>query len=156
MVEAPRESGTLRSIRTLLLISLVLGIIGTAGELALLGHVESATQWIPLIALALSVPVLLWHAAAPGRVTVRALRLLMVAFMAIGIIGVGLHYDGNVEFERELHPKDVGLTFLTHVMAGATPVLAPGSMVLLGLVGIAHAYRHPSAARGADRQETVS
>ena len=134
MVEAPRESGTLRSIRTLLLISLVLGIIGTAGELALLGHVESATQWIPLIALALSVPVLLWHAAAPGRATVRALRLLMVAFMAIGIIGVGLHYDGNVEFERELHPKDVGLTFLTHVMAGATPVLAPGSMVLLGLV----------------------
>jgi len=156
MVEAPRDSGTLRSIRTLLLISLALGIIGTAGELALLGHVESATQWIPLIALGLSVPVLLWHAAAPRRATVRAIRLLMVAFIAIGVVGVGLHYDGNVEFERELHPKDEGMTFLAHVMAGATPVLAPGSMVLLGLVGIAHAYRHPAAARGADRQETVS
>ncbi|HEX5107761.1 MAG TPA: hypothetical protein VFV95_04910 [Vicinamibacterales bacterium] len=156
MVEASRDSATLRSIRTLLLISLGIGITGTAGELALLGHVESATQWIPLLALALSVPVLLWHVAAPGRASVRALRLLMMAFIAVGIIGVALHYDGNVEFERELHPKDEGMTFLAHVMAGATPVLAPGSMVLLGLVGIAHAYRHPAAARGADSKETVS
>ena len=107
------------------------------------------------MALAAAVPVLLWHAVAPSRRTVRTVQLLMAAFVVSGIVGVGLHYDGNVEFESELHPKDAGMTFLRHVIAGATPLLAPGSMVLLGLLGIAHTYRHPSTAGGADRQETV-
>jgi len=121
-----------------------MGIAGTAAELILLGHVDSAAQWIPVVALAAAVPLLFWHAARPSRPTVRLIRLLMSAYIVAGVVGVGLHYDGNVEFERELHPKDAGLTFLRHTIAGATPVLAPGSMVLLGLLGIAHTYRHPA------------
>ena len=144
-VTDPPESSTLTFIRRLLLASLAVGIVGTAAELILLGHVDSAAQWIPVVALAAAVPLLLWHAATPGPRTVRVIRLLMYAYIAFGIIGVGLHYDGNVEFEHELHPKDAGLTFLRHTIAGATPVLAPGSMMLLGLLGIAHTYRHPSA-----------
>ena len=137
------ESPTLTFIRRLLLASLAGGIVGTAAELILLGHVDSAAQWIPIVALAAAVPLLLWHAARPGPLTVRLIRLVMCAYIACGLIGVGLHYDGNIEFERELHPKDAGLAFLRHTIAGATPVLAPGSMMLLGLLGIAHAYRHP-------------
>jgi uncharacterized membrane protein len=150
------ESATLTFIRRFLLAALVLGILGTASELILLGHIDSPAQWIPLVALAAAVPVLLWHSAAPRPQTVRMVQVLMAAFIAFGVVGVALHYDGNAEFERELHPKDAGVTFLSHVVAGATPVLAPGSMVLLGLLGIAHTYRHPSTAGGADRQETVS
>ena len=152
MADPRREPPTLVSIRRFLLIALAGGIVGTAGELVLLGHVESRAQWIPLAALGAATFVLLWHAVAPGRNSVRVLRLLMGAFIAAGVVGVGLHYDGNAEFERELHPGDSGLTFLAHVAAGATPVLAPGSMVLLGLVGIAHTYRHPAAA-GADPRQ---
>jgi hypothetical protein len=77
----------------------------------------------------------------------------MTAFILSGIVGVGLHYDGNVEFERELHPKEAGLTFLRHSIAGATPVLAPGSMVLLGLLGLAQTYRHPSSGGRIEQQE---
>ena len=148
------EPATLTFLRKFLLASLAVGVLGTLGELALLGHIESLTQWIPVAALAATIPILLWHTAAPRRLTVRLLQLSMVLFVLSGVVGVGLHYDGNAEFEQELHPDDTGLTFLTHVAAGATPVLAPGSMVLLGLVGIAHTYRHPAAA-GAGRQETV-
>jgi len=144
-VTNPPESSTLTFIRRLLLASLTVGIIGTTAELILLGHVDSAAQWIPVVALAAAVPLLLWHAAQPGPFTVRLIRLLMCAYIVFGVIGVGLHYDGNVEFERELHPKDTGMAFLRHTIAGATPVLAPGSMVLLGLLGIAHTYRHPAA-----------
>ena len=152
----PSESSTLTFIRRLLLASLAGGVVGTAVELILLGHVDSAAQWIPVVVLAAAVPLLLWHAVRPGPLTVRLIRLIMCAYIVFGVIGVGLHYDGNVEFERELHPKDAGLAFLRHTIAGATPVLAPGSMVLLGLLGIAHTYRHPSAAAGGDRQERVS
>ena len=149
----PPESPTLTFIRRLLLASLAVGIVGTAAELILLRHVDSPAQWIPVVALAAAIPLLLWHAARPGPLTVRLIRLLMCAYIVFGVIGVGLHYDGNVEFERELHPKDAGLTFLRHTIAGATPVLAPGSMVLLGLLGIAHTYRHPSEAGRVDRRE---
>jgi len=141
----PPEPSTLTFIRRLLLASLSVGIMGTAAELILLGHVDSATQWIPIVALAVAVPLLIWHAVRPAPLTVRLIRLIMCAYIVCGVVGVGLHYDGNVEFERELHPKDAGLTFLRHTIAGATPVLAPGSMVLLGLLGIAHTYRHPAA-----------
>ena len=155
-VTPPGDSSTLVFIRRLLLVSLSLGILGTAGELILLGHFDSAAQWIPLVALAASVPLIVSHARRPGPLTVRSLQWLMYGFMVFGVVGVGLHYDGNVEFERELHPRDSGVMFLRHTVAGATPVLAPGSMVLLGLIGLAHAHRHPSAAGGVDRQESAS
>jgi hypothetical protein len=150
-----RESETLASIRKLLLGALAVGVMGTIGELILLRHIDKPAQWIPLAALAAAVPILIWHASSPSAASVRTLQVLMLAFAVLGVVGVGLHYDGNVEFERELNPSERGWTFVRKTVAGATPVLAPGSMVLLGLVGLAHAYRHPSADGGPSRQETT-
>ena len=141
-----RESETLASIRKLLLGALALGVLGTSGELILLRHIDMPSQWIPVVVFAVSIPVLIWHAVSTSRLTVRVVQLLMVVFIATGVLGVGLHFDGNVELERELRPTEQGLEFLRKTVAGATPVLAPGSMVLLGLVGLAHAYRHPCVA----------
>jgi len=156
MVDGPSaESEILASIRKLLLAALAIGVIGTSSELILLRHIDKPAQWIPLVFLVASIPVLAWHASAPGVASIRTLQALMAAFIALGVLGVGLHYDGNVEFERELHPSERGWTFIRKTVAGATPVLAPGSMVLLGLVGLAHAHRHPSADGGRTRQETT-
>ena len=156
MIHGPtRESETLASIRKLLLGALAVGVIGTIGELILLRHFDKPAQWIPLAALSAAVPILIWHASAPSAASVRTVQVLMLAFAVLGVVGVGFHYDGNVEFERELNPKERGWTFVRKTVAGATPVLAPGSMVLLGLVGLAHAYRHPSADGGPSRQETT-
>jgi hypothetical protein len=138
-----REAEPLASIRKWLLGALALGVVGTAGELILLRHLDEPTQWIPLIALGLSIPLLVWHAVSPGAASVRCLQVLMVAFVAAGVVGVGLHFDGNAEFESEQHPTVRGFEWFRQTAAGATPVLAPGSMVLLGLVGLAHSYQHP-------------
>ena len=150
-----RESETLASIRKLLLAALAVGVIGTTAELILLRHIDKPAQWIPLVFLVAAVPVLIWHASSPSVASVRTLQALMLAFIGLGVLGVGLHYDGNVEFQRELNPSERGWTFVRKTVAGATPVLAPGSMVLLGLIGLAHAYRHPSADGGPSRQETT-
>jgi len=149
-----REPEPLASIRTLLLGALALGVIGTAGELILLRHLDEPTQWIPLVSLGLSIPLLIWHAVSPGAGSVRSLQVLMVAFVAAGVVGVGLHFDGNAEFESEQHPTARGFEWFRQTTAGATPVLAPGSMVLLGLVGLAHAYHHPgiTGPRGQERR----
>ncbi|HEY3092391.1 MAG TPA: hypothetical protein VGJ52_04815 [Vicinamibacterales bacterium] len=150
------ESETLASIRKLLLAALAIGVVGTSGELILLRHIDKPAQWIPLVFLVAAFPVLIWHASSPGVASVRTLQALMLAFIALGVLGVGLHYDGNVEFQRELNPSERGWTFVRKTVAGATPVLAPGSMVLLGLVGLAHAYRHPATDGGRSRQETTT
>lgn len=150
------EPETLASIRKLLLAALAIGVVGTSGELILLRHIDKPAQWIPLVFLVAAFPVLIWHGSSPGVASVRTLQALMLAFIALGVLGVGLHYDGNVEFLRELNPSERGWTFVRKTVAGATPVLAPGSMVLLGLVGLAHAYRHPATHGGRSRQETTT
>jgi hypothetical protein len=129
-------------------------VVGTSGELILLRHIDQVTQWIPVVLLAGCVPVLIWHAMAPSAGSVQAMQGVMSAFMIAGVVGVGLHYKGNVEFERELHPTEHGFEFLRKTVAGATPVLAPGSMVLLGVIGLAQTYRHPYAA-GSGRERDV-
>lgn len=128
----------------MLLATLAFGVVGMTIELMLLGHVDSAWQWIPVVLLDATVVPLAWHAAAPSRVTVRVLQATMVLFIVTGGIGVGLHYDGNVEFELEMYPEARGLELVSKTLTGATPVLAPGTMALLGLVGLALVYRHPA------------
>ena len=54
-----------------------------------------------------------------------------------------LHYQGNTAFELEMYPDMAGLELVQKTLTGATPVLAPGSMALLGLVGLAAVLRHP-------------
>jgi hypothetical protein len=52
-------------------------------------------------------------------------------------VGLVLHYLGNVEFEKERDATLRGLPLLWASLTGATPALAPGAMILLGLIGYA-------------------
>jgi hypothetical protein len=135
--------------RTFLLATLVVGMVGTLTELLLLGHFESGMQIVPLALLAAGIFAAAWQALAPTPTSVRLLRALMVVCVASGGIGVGLHYRGNEEFELEMYPTMGGVELAKKVVTGATPVLAPGSMVLLGLIGLIHGYRHPLIHGGA-------
>ena len=132
-----------RAIRAILLAALVSGLIGLGVELLLLEHFEDWRQKIPLVLLSLGLLVLIWHAIDRRAAPVRALQLLMVVFIAAGAIGAALHYQGNVEFELELRPSLSGIELFKKSMMGATPALAPGSMIQLALIGLAYCYRHP-------------
>jgi len=136
-------------IRAFLLATLAVGIIGMGVELLLIGHAESVQQLIPLVLLALGVVTLGVHAAMPRPVTVRALQAVMTLFVVSGVSGVWLHYRGNVEFELEMYPSMEGIELVQKTLTGATPVLAPGSMALLGLIGLTHSYKHPCIHGGA-------
>jgi hypothetical protein len=133
--------GTLTAMRRLLLVALIGGAAGTAVELLLIGHFEDPWQLVPISLLSLGTAVGLGHAVKPGVLTARLLRLLMAFFIISAGIGMVLHYRGNSEFELEMHPSLEGAELVKESMTGAFPVLAPGTMALLGLVGIAVAYR---------------
>jgi hypothetical protein len=135
---------------------LVLGLLGTAVELILLQHYGDWMQLAPLALIVLALAGILWHIVAPSASNVRALQGLMVLFVVAGPIGMGLHYDANAEFEHEMDPSLTGVRLFSESLSGATPLLAPGTMVQLGLIGLVYTYRHPrleSAADNVRRQE---
>ena len=132
------------ALRTLLLITLLVSVTGTLVELLLLEHFEDAWQWAPIALLGAALVTLAWHALERGPTSLNVLRGLMVLCMASGFVGLLLHYKGNVEFELEMYPDLSGWKLFKDSMMGATPALAPGAMMQIGLVGLAWTFRHPA------------
>jgi hypothetical protein len=144
------ESTALRTVRRILLAGLWLGITGTAVELLLLEHYEEWRQMIPLGLLAAGLLALVWHTVHRSAAPLRALQVLMLMFVIAGATGLVLHYRGNAEFELEMYPSKAGWELFRESMMGATPALAPGTMIQLALIGLAYSYRHPLLRRDAE------
>ncbi len=141
------ESGPIRTLRAALLVIFAIGVLGTGTELLLLEHTEDVWQWIPLVLMAISAVVLVWLVAVGGRTSLLAFQATMALFVLSGFVGLFLHYRGNVEFEIEMYPTRSGLELFWEAIKGATPALAPGTMLQLGLLGLAFTYRYPDSAR---------
>jgi hypothetical protein len=135
---------------------MLIGLAGTGAELVLLGHIEGFQQLIPLGLIAASLVTGGWHAVRPSALSVNAVRAAMGLCVVSGALGIALHYRGNLEFELEMYPAMAGTELVTKVITGATPVLAPGTMSLLGVVGLMHTYRHPFAGGGLTFKENRS
>lgn len=122
----------------------LLGIAGTATELVLLEHFEDWRQWIPLALLAAGfvTAVAVWRRG--GRAEVRAMRWSSVAFVISGFVGVYFHIESNLEFELERDAALRGIPLAWEALTGALPALAPGAMMLLGLIGLVITAGHPA------------
>ncbi len=121
-----------------------LAVIGTLAELLLLEHYEGWKQWIPLAILGSTTVVIVWHAVRPGAGSTWVLRAVMSALIIAGAAGVILHIQGNLEFEAELNPGLTGWPLWIEVARGATPTLAPGSLIPFGLLGLLYSWRFRS------------
>jgi hypothetical protein len=139
-----RESATLGALRGGLLIILVLGLIGVLSELLLLEHTEDPWQRVPIFLLIGSLIIAGWHLVERKALSVRFLQGAMALFVISGALGLLLHFRGNVAFELEMQPSARGWPLIWAALRGATPALAPGTMVQLGLIGLAYTYHHPA------------
>jgi hypothetical protein len=140
----------------ILLLLVLIGVMGLLAELLLLRHTDSFNQWIPLIALGVGLAVTLPVMFRPGYGSIRLFQWVMASFVMAGILGLYLHYRGNVEFALERYPEMRGLSLVWKALGGATPTLAPGALTQLGLLGLAWSYRHPALSeRNTSRDETV-
>ena len=104
---------------------------------------------VPLALLAAGV--LAAAAALTGRAgAVLLFRIVMALVIASGVIGLGLHYLGNTEFQKEMDPSLAGWPlFVKAITAKAPPALAPASMVQMGVLGLLYTYHHPALRRSA-------
>lgn len=132
--------------RRLLHAALIAGMIGTGVELVLLGHYEDFWQLVPVVVLAAGLVVSIWHIAAPSRLSGRVLCVVMLIFILSGLVGLGLHFNGNMEFELEMYPGLEGWPLIWESLRGAVPALAPGTMIFVGLVGLV-ASRSPQSTK---------
>ena len=133
---------------------MLIGAVGLTIELALLEHYASFWQVVPLVVLVVGLGTAAAVAYRPGRGSIRIFRLVMGALVITGALGVFLHYDENVAFERELSPDATGAELVWMALRGATPILAPGAFMQLGLIGLILVYDHPALRRGAAREES--
>ena len=136
---------TLGNVRRFILALFAIGVVGTAADLLLTGHVEDAWQLAPLLLLAASALIVAWYLAGRRRASLRAHQILMALFVASGFVGTFFHLRANIEFETEMYPEFSGFELYWKAIRGASPPsLAPGAMIALGLLGLIYAYRHPS------------
>ncbi len=146
-VTAPRRlhvtDKTSPNARHLLIAAFLFGATGAGFELILLEHTEEAWQWVPIVLLGASIPLATALAFKPTRAVIHLFRFIMVLFIGAGGIGLIQHLRGNLEFELEIYPSMGGWELFWEALKGATPTLAPGTMTLLGLIGIIYTIRHP-------------
>jgi hypothetical protein len=132
-------------IRRLLLAVITLGLIGTATDLVLLEHYEDSKQLIPLFLVGMALLIIVALLATGSAFVLRAFQLVMAVCVVAGGIGFVLHYQGNLEFQRDMDPTLSQWEYFKKVMhAKAPPALAPGVMAQLGLLGLVYSYRHPA------------
>ena len=144
------------SLRQLVLAVVFIGIVGLSTELVLLRHAESLTQWIPHVVLMIGLVSTVAVYLRPGPTTLRAFQGVMALFIIAGILGLYLHFRGNVEFALERDPSLTGIRLIWKALRGATPALAPGALAQIGLLGLVFTYGHPALTkRNAGERECV-
>ena len=120
---------------------LVFGMAGTLAELILLQHYDEPAQLVPVFLLGIAIAVVAWHVVRMSTASRRALQATMLLFVIAGVVGMGLHFRGAAQFQLELNPALSNWDLTKKVMrAKAPPVLAPGVMMQLGLLGLAYTY----------------
>lgn len=120
---------------------LVLGLAGTVTELVLLEHYEHALQLVPLVLIVAAFAAIAWQLRRNDAASLRALATVMVLFVLAGFAGVAAHFSGSAEFQLDLNPSMSAWELVEKVMrAKAPPLLAPGMMLQMGLLGLAYVY----------------
>jgi len=135
------DSVVLERLRLWIVGVIALGLIGTMTELLLLEHDEQALQFVPLVLMVLGALMLVWHIIRKDTASLRALQIVMGLFVLSGFAGMAAHFNGSAEYQLELNPDlDMWELLDKIVHAKAPPLLAPGMMIQMGLLGLAYAF----------------
>ena len=115
---------------------ILLNAVGLLLDLLLLDHFENTKQIVPIVSL---IGVIVLGLLPILKLTDRLNKLYnpwMILTIVGGTVGVIFHAYGNYEFAIELYPTGSKYQLFLKTIKGATPLLAPGAMVGLGLLGL--------------------
>jgi hypothetical protein len=113
-------------------------------ELLLLEHYEQPLQFVTLVLMVAAVGVLIWEFRQHDTASRRAVQIVMALFVLAGFVGFVAHFYGSAEYQLELNPEMSIWELMEKVLrAKAPPLLAPGMMLQLGLLGLAYMFSDP-------------
>lgn len=148
------NSSPITTLRLGVFLILLLGMFGTGAELILLSHTEDRLQWIPIVLIMLGLLTAGWYWARRSAQSVRVFQVILCGFIASGFAGMYFHYQGSAEFKLESNPSLQGWNlFREAIRSKAPPLLAPGVMIQLGLLGLIFTYQHPALGRSKEERE---
>ena len=126
------------SLNQIIIVAFVFMMIGTAMELYLLEHYEDVLQLIPLICIGASLLAIIVLSIRKTRIIMLVFKLILGLTALSGFYGIFLHLRANYEFELEMKPTSKGWDLFLESLSGALPTLAPGSMIVLALIGYSY------------------
>lgn len=138
------EPNVSQQLRRFLLGVVAVTFLATVFELILLDHTEEPLQWIPFVVSGIGILAVVGAWVAPGLTTIRILRCIMAAVALSSLVGMYLHFSGNLAFTREINPSFTLSQSIWPAMKGSYPLLAPGILFLAGILGLAVTYQHPA------------
>lgn len=114
----------------------ILFAVGVFMELILIEHYEDPKQLIPVVFIPLSLLFFVLTYFFPGKWIKRITTTIMSLCALAGLLGIFFHLQGNFEFEKEMYPTMSPGNLFVKSLKGATPLLAPGSLIGFGLLGV--------------------
>ena len=138
LMQSQTQNSQTFGLRRIIVVALLFMLTGTAMELYLLDHYEDVLQLIPLLCIGASILVMMILFFRRNRLVVRIFKLILGLTALSGFYGVFLHMKANYEFELEMKPTASGWDLFSESLSGALPSLAPGSMIVLALIGYSY------------------
>lgn len=125
----------MQKIQQLVTIIIIIILLGTGAELFLIGHYEDNKQLIPIVFIISSIGGFLLIYFNYNHFLIILFRSILVLCSVSGLLGIWFHLQANLEFESEMYPSRNGWELFRESLSGALPILAPGSMVVIGMIG---------------------
>jgi hypothetical protein len=138
------DAATLQVVRRWILAAIAAALIATEAELIFVRHFGNNNgQMIAVVLAGSGLISMAWHAIARNTPSIVVFRFLMYLFLVFGIDGLLVHYNFAVHAALKSHPALVGLPLLYATLSGEIPLLAPGMMIQVGLLGLLYTFHHP-------------
>jgi hypothetical protein len=150
------DADTLRLLRRYILGIIAAALIATEAELFFVGHTSSNNgQIIAVILIGVGLAAVTAHAVFRSTGTVVAFRFAMYLLLVFGLDGLMTHYHSAVGAALKSQPSLAGFQLLREALTGKIPLLAPGMLIQIGLLGLVYTFQHPLDARVGRRIESI-
>ena len=125
-------------LKKVIISALLFMLMGTALELYLLDHYEDVLQLIPLLCIGTAILFIFLLFFQRTAFLIGVFKFILCITALSGFYGAFLHLRANYEFEQEMTPTANGWELFWESLSGALPALAPGSMIVLALLGYSY------------------
>ena len=105
-------------------------------DLYFIQHYENFLQLLPILGIWSLLIIFAIRIRLSNKFITTLMIYSIILIALIGLLGVFFHLKANFEFEKEIYVNETTINLLINSFSGALPVFAPGSLLILSLLGM--------------------